>query len=302
MSDLRRGYVLGLAAWVLWGFFPLYWPLLEPAGAVEILAHRIVWSLLVMAVVVVVLRRGRRVRATVADRRTRLLLAVAAVLITVNWGTYIWGVNHHHVVETSLGYFINPLVSVLLGVLVLGERLRALQWAALAVAAVAVLGLTVEYGHPPWVALVLAFSFGSYGLAKKKANAGAVESLVVETTVAAPFALGYIGYLTATGASTFASNGAGHVALVVGTGVITVVPLLCFGGAATRIPLSSLGLMQYITPTVQFLLGLLVFHEPMPPMRWVGFGLIWLALALFTAETLRNRRTQSRLLAETASV
>jgi chloramphenicol-sensitive protein RarD len=274
----------------MWGFFPLYWPLLEPAGAVEILAHRIVWSLIIMAGIALALRRGARLRATLADRRTRTLLTLAAVLITINWGTYIWGVNNHHVVETSLGYFINPLVSVLLGVLVLGERLRALQWVALGIATAAVLALTVEYGRPPWVALILAFSFGSYGLAKKKANAGAVESLVVETLVVSPVALGYVIFLMATGASTFGNQGAGHVALIIGTGLITVLPLLCFGGAATRIPLSTLGLMQYLTPTVQFILGLVVFGEPMPLMRWFGFGLIWLALVLFTFETLRNRQ------------
>src|SRR3954467_11355852 len=279
----------------MWGFFPLYWPLLEPAGAVEILAHRIVWSLVVMAGVVVVPRRGRSLRTTLADRRTRSLLAVAAVLITVNWGTYIWGVNHHHVVETSLGYFINPLVSVLLGVVVLGERLRTLQWVALGIATVAVLALTVEYGHPPWVALILAFSFGSYGLAKKKANAGAVESLAIETMVVFPVAISYVLFLVGTGDSTFGNHGPLHAALVVGTGLVTVLPLLCFGGAATRIPLSTLGLMQYLTPTVQFILGLVVFHEPMPAMRWVGFGLIWVALALFTADPLRNRHRQLRL-------
>ena len=288
--------LLGLTAWTMWGFFPLYWPLLEPSGAVEILAHRIFWSMIVMLGVVVALRKRDSLRATVAQRRTRWLLVVAAALITVNWGTYIWGVNNHHVVETSLGYFINPLVSVLIGVVVLGERLRRLQWAALALAAVAVLGLTVEYGRPPWVALILAFSFGSCGLAKKKANTGAVESLVVETLVVSPVALGYIVFLTATGASTFGSNGGWHVALLVGTGVVTVLPLLAFGGAATRIPLSTLGLMQYVTPTVQFLLGILFFHEPMPAMRWVGFALIWLALVLFTAESLRHRHRQRRLL------
>jgi chloramphenicol-sensitive protein RarD len=291
--------VLGLAAWTMWGFFPVYWPLLEPAGAIEILAHRIFWSLIVMLGVALALRRRDRLRATLARPRTRWLLAVAAALITVNWGTYIWGVNNHHVVETSLGYFINPLVSVLIGVVVLGERLRRLQWAALTLAGIAVLALTVEYGRPPWVSLILAFSFGSYGLAKKKANAGAVESLVVETLVMAPMALGYIVFLTTTGASTFAGNGPWHVVLIVGTGVITVLPLLCFGGAATRIPLSTLGLMQYITPTVQFLLGILFFHEPMPAMRWVGFSLIWLALVLYTAETLRHRqRRRARATAE----
>jgi chloramphenicol-sensitive protein RarD len=286
--------LLGLGAWTLWGFFPLYWPLLQPAGAVEILAHRIVWSVVVLVAVVVLTRRGPSLRALVADRRTLALLAVASVLITINWGTYIWGVNNHHVVESSLGYFVNPLVSVLLGVLVLGERLRRLQWAALALAAVAVLAHTVEYGRPPWVSLVLAFSFGTYGLAKKKADAGAVESLVVETLVVSPVALGYLVVLTATGASSFGAGGPGHVLLVMGTGLVTVIPLLCFGGAATRIPLSTLGLMQYLTPTTQFILGLTVFHEPMPAMRWVGFGLIWLALVLFTIETLRHRRHQQR--------
>ena len=290
--------ILGLLAWAMWGFFPLYWPLLEPAGAVEILAHRIFWSLVVMLGVVVVMRKRAALLATFANRRTRWLLALAAVLITVNWGTYIYGVNSHHVVETSLGYFINPLVSVLLGVVVLGERLRRLQWAALALAGIAVLALTVEYGRPPWISLVLAFSFGSYGLAKKKANAGAVESLVLETALVAPVALGYIVFLMSTGASTFGTEGSRHVVLLVGTGVVTVIPLLCFGGAATRIPLSTLGLMQYLTPTVQFLLGILFFHEPMPAMRWVGFSLIWLALVLFTASTLGHRHQQRRVRAE----
>jgi chloramphenicol-sensitive protein RarD len=292
MTETRRGVLLGLAAWGLWGFFPLYWPLLEPAGAVEILAHRIVWSMVLVLGLILLTGRRASLRATVAQRRTRWLLAVASVLISVNWGTYIWGVNNHHVVEASLGYFINPLVSVLMGVLVLGERLRRPQWAALCIAAAGVVVLTVEYGHPPWVALVLAFSFGCYGLAKKKANAGAVESLFVETLVLTPVALGYLVFLTATGASTFVRDGGGHAVLLVGTAVITVVPLLCFGGAATRIPLSTLGLMQYLAPTVQFVLGLVVFSEPMTAVRWVGFGLIWLALAVFTAETLRHRHAQ----------
>ena len=298
----RTGFAAGVAAYLLWGLFPLYWPLLEPAGAVEILAHRILWSLVVVVVAVLALRRGSALRRTLADRRTRRLLALASVLITINWGTYIWGVNHHHVVETSLGYFINPLVSVLMGVLLLGERLRRLQWVALGIATFAVLALTIEYGRPPWIALILAFSFGSYGLAKKKADAGAIESLVIETMVISPLALVYVVFLTATGAGTFGSEGVGHVALMVGTGLITVLPLLCFGGAATRIPLSTLGLMQYLTPSVQFVLGLVVFHEPMPAMRWVGFGLIWVALAVFTVSSLQNRHRVRRDAATAASV
>jgi chloramphenicol-sensitive protein RarD len=284
----------------MWGLFPLYWPLLEPAGAVEILAHRIVWSLVVMVAVVFAVRRTGRLRAVLASPRTRSILALGAVLITVNWGTYIWAVNNAHVVEASLGYFINPLVTVLMGVVILGERLRALQWVALGIATAAVLGLTVEYGQPPWVALVLAFSFGSYGLAKKKANTGAVESLTVETMVVGPVALGYLLWLGAQGASTFSQDGVGHAALLASTGLVTALPLVCFGGAATRVTLTTLGLLQYLTPSLQFALGVLLYHEPMPTMRWVGFGLVWLALVVFTAESISHRRRQLRLAAKAA--
>jgi chloramphenicol-sensitive protein RarD len=296
MADTRRGFLLGVAAYAIWGLFPLYWPLLEPAGAVEILAHRVFWSLAVVVGLVFLTRRTGRLRAVLRSPRTRSVLTVAAVVIAVNWGTYIWAVNNDHVVEASLGYFINPLVTVLIGVVVLRERLRRAQWAALALAAVAVLALTVEYGHPPWVALLLAFSFGTYGLAKKTANVGAVESLTFETMVLTPVAVGYIAWLAASGGSSFGHHGAGHALLLAATGVVTVIPLICFGGAATRVSLTTIGLLQYITPTVQFILGVTVFSEPMPTMRWVGFALIWLALALFTGESLRHRRRQLRQL------
>jgi chloramphenicol-sensitive protein RarD len=294
--------VLGAAAYLMWGLFPLYFPLLEPAGATEILAHRVFWSLVTMLVLILAVRRWGQLRRLLDDRRTVAILSGAAVVIAVNWGTYIWGVNNGHVVETSLGYFINPLVTVLLGVAVLGERLRPLQWAALGLAGVAVVGLTVEYGRPPWVAIVLAFSFGSYGLAKKKADTGAVESLTFETMVLAPFALGYLVLLGATGAATFTTEGAWHVVLLVATGVITAVPLICFGGAATRVSMTTLGLLQYVTPTLQFALGILVFHEPMPTLRWVGFGLVWVALVIFTAESLTHRRRQLRLAVEASAL
>ena len=286
----------------MWGLFPLYWPLLEPAGAVEILAHRVAWSLVTMLVLVFVVRRAGQLRRLLSTPRTRRILTLAAVVIAVNWGTYIWGVNNEHVVETSLGYFINPLVTVLMGVVILGERLRTLQWAALGIAAVAVVGLTVEYGRPPWVALVLAFSFGSYGLAKKKAGAGAVESLTFETMVLAPVALAYIGFLVVTGASEVGPNGAGHVLLMAGTGVITAIPLICFGAAATRVSMTTLGLLQYLAPTLQFALGVLLYDEPMPPMRWVGFGLVWVALVIFTLEAVNHRRRQLRLTAEASAL
>ena len=297
MTDQRRGLLLGVAAYGLWGGFPLYWPHLEPAGAIEILAHRVLWSVLTMGLLVVLLGRVSHLRALVADRRTLLILAVAALTITVNWATYIYGVNNDKVIETSLGYFVNPLVTVLMGVLVLGERLRRLQWVAMGVAATAVVVLTLDYGRLPWVALVLAFSFGTYGLAKKSANAGAVESLALETTLIAPFAAAYVAWLVATGHSNFASHGAGHALLLTSAGIVTAIPLICFGAAATRVPMVTLGLLQYLAPVLQFALGVLWFHEDMPTGRWVGFMLVWMALVVFTYEANAHRRRQLRLTA-----
>lgn len=297
MSDERRGLALGVAAYAMWGAFPLYWPLLEPAGAVEILAHRMVWSTLTMGLLVLLLRRRAQLRAIAADRRVRLLLVLAAVTITSNWTTYIYGVNSGRVVETSLGYFINPLVTVLMGVLVLKERLRPLQWAALGVGTAAVLVLTVDYGRPPWIALVLAFSFGTYGLAKKSAGVGAVESLAFETAVVAPFALVYLVVLQARGDGHLGTEGLGHALLLASTGLVTAIPLICFGAAATRVSMVSLGLLQYLAPTIQFVLGLVVFSESMTTGRWLGFALVWGALAVFTAEALRHRRRQLALTA-----
>ena len=301
MPDTRRGLILGALAYTLWGAFPLYWTLLRPAGAVELLAHRIVWSLVTMLLIVVLWRRTSHLRALLRDRRKVLIISGAAVVISVNWGAYIWGVNNGRVVETSLGYFINPLVTVLMGVLILGERLRRLQWAAMVIAFVAVAVLTTDYGRPPWVALVLAFSFGTYGLAKKQAGVGAVESITLETVVMAPVAAAYLGWLASTGQSSFGSYGVGHALLLTTTGVITAIPLMLFGAAAIRVSMVSLGLLQYLAPTIQFALGLLVFHEPMPASRWVGFGLVWLALALFTVEAINHRRRQLRLVAHASA-
>jgi chloramphenicol-sensitive protein RarD len=290
--------LLGIAAYSLWGAFPLYWPLLEPAGAVEILAHRILWSCLTMGLLVLLLRRAAFVRGIMADPRTRRLLILAACLITVNWAVYIWGVNNGHVVETSLGYFVNPLVTVLMGVFVLGERLRRVQWVAMAVATLAVLVLTVDYGRPPWIALVLALTFGSYGLCKKQANAPAIESLTFETLVVGPVALAYLVWLTWHGGSNFTDHGPGHVLLLMSAGIVTAVPLVCFGGAAIRVPMVTLGLLQYLTPTLQFLLGVAYFHEDMPAGRWIGFALVWVALGTFTLDLLRQRRPAARVSAE----
>lgn len=302
MTQSRIGFLLGVAAYTLWGAFPLYWPLLEPAGAIEILAHRVLWSLLTVALLVAVLKRGAALRGILGNARVRRLLCVGAVVIAVNWVTYIWGVNNGHVVEAALGYFINPLVTVLMGVLILRERLRPLQWVATGVAAGAVVVLAVNYGRPPWVALVLAFSFGTYGLAKKQANTGAVESLAFETIVLAPFAAAYVGYLVATGNSAFGSEGLPHALLITTTGIITVVPLICFGAAAIRLPMVTLGLLQYLAPIFQFALGVLLFHEDMPLGRWIGFILVWLALSIFTVEAVNHRRRQLRLAVEASAL
>lgn len=302
VSDQRRGLLLGIAAYGMWGGFPLYWPLLEPAGAVEILAHRIVWSMLTIGLILVVFRRTPQLRAILAHRRTFLLLAAAAAVITVNWATYIYGVNSGRVVETSLGYFINPLVTVLMGVFILGERLRPLQWVAMGVATLAVVVLTVDYGRLPYIALVLAFSFGTYGLLKKTANVGAVESLAVETTVIAPFAAIYLGWLIASGSSSFGTEGSGHALLLASTGIITAIPLICFGAAATRVPMTTLGLLQYLAPVLQFALGVFVLDEDMPASRWIGFVMVWVALVLFTVEANTHRRRQLRLTALASAV
>ena len=303
MTDQRRGLLLGIAAYGLWGGFPLYWPLLEPAGAIEILAHRVLWSLITMGLLVLLLRRTTQFRALFRSRRTFLLLALAAFTITFNWATYIYGVNNNRVVETSLGYFINPLVTVLMGVLILGERLRQLQWVAMGVATLAVVVLTLDYGRLPWVALVLAFSFGTYGLAKKSANVEAVESLTLETTLIAPFAAAYVGWLMVTGHSNFASHGAGHALMLSSAGIVTAIPLICFGAAAIRVSMVTLGLLQYLAPILQFGLGVLYFHEDMPAGRWVGFVLVWVALVTFTFEAItHHRRRQLELCVEASAV
>ncbi len=290
MSEDRRGLLFGLAAFGLWGLFPLFWPLLEPTSAGEILAQRVLWSLVLLLALVAALRRGSAFRALWVQPSVRYRMIGAGVVIGFNWFTYIWGVNSGHVVETSLGYYINPLVTVLLAVIVLGERLRRWQWLALGIGCAAVIVLSLELGRPPWISLVLAFSFGTYGLLKKQAAPGPVEGLTFEALVLAPLAAAYLVSLTYAGQASSWSNGPWHVVLLAATGLVTVLPLLCFAGAANRIPLSTLGLLQYLAPTLQFLIGVLIFREPMSPVRWIGFGLVWLALMMLTADSLAAAR------------
>jgi chloramphenicol-sensitive protein RarD len=298
VDESRSGLALGAGAYLCWGLFPLYWPLLEPAGALESLSHRVVWSLGFVAILLTVTRRWDAFRVLWRDPVRLLFLALASVVIAINWGAFIWGVTNGHVIETSLGYFINPLVTVLLGVLVLGEHLRPVQWVAVGVGAVAVVVLTVDYGRLPYVALAVAASFAIYGFLKKRARLGAIESLAVETALLTPVAVGYLVFLQVTGSLVFAHEGTTNALLLAGTGVVTAVPLLLFGAAATRLSLTSLGLLQYLGPILQFVFGLLVFDESMSRARWAGFVLVWLALVLFTADALRARRRVLRQSAE----
>ena len=277
-----------VGAYLLWGLFPLYWPLLEPAAPVEILAHRIAWSLIFLVAVLAFTAGFGWVRGL--GRRRALLLALAAVLVSANWGTFIYAVNSGHVVETSLGYFINPLVTVALAVLVLHERLRRAQIVAVAIAAVAVGVLAVDYGRLPWIALTLAFSFGLYGLVKKRVGVDGTRSLTVETAFIFLPAVGYLLWLGGDGSGTFTSEGAGHIALLAGAGITTAVPLMLFGAAAIRVPLATVGLLQYIAPVMQFAIGVLIYDEDMPVSRLAGFVLVWVALAIFTIDAVRALR------------
>src|SRR3954453_19324378 len=289
-TERRDGVLYGAAAYLLWGVFPLFFPLLKPAAPGEILAQRIVWSLVAVVVVLAVSRSFGSLRAVLRERRKVLLLGVAAVLIAVNWGTFIYAVNSDHVIESSLGYFITPLVSAAFGVLVFREHLRSRQAVAFAIGAVAVAVLTANYGRPPWLALILAASFGSYGPVKKLANVGRAESLAIETLILIAPALACMGTLQATGHATLTSHGLDHVLLLMASGPVTAVPLLFFAGAITRVPMIWMAMLQYLAPVLQFLVGLLIVGETMPPSRWIGFGLVWLAIAVLTGDLLHATR------------
>lgn len=300
MTTDRRGFTYGVWAYLLWGLFPLYWPYLKPAGAAEVLAHRVVWSA-VFAFLLVWLgtRRGGSaltgLRVLRTDRRRLRLLALGAVLIGGNWLVYIWAVNHDHVVETSLGYYINPLVTVGVAVAVLGERLSTPQWVAMGIAGCGVIVLTVGYGRPPWIALFLAFTFAAYSLIKKTVGVGALAGLTVETAFLVLPALAFLALLTAGGSADFGHHGLGHSLLLMTAGVATLIPLLLFAGAASRVPLSTLGLLQYLAPTLQFAIGVTIRDEPLPPERLAGFALVWVALVVLTVDGIRRQRRTMRL-------
>jgi chloramphenicol-sensitive protein RarD len=294
-TDQRSGYnsglIAGVGAYVMWGLVPLYWPLLKPASAMEILSHRVVWSLVFLLIIVYFKKLFSDIKVALFDRRKMILLFFASIFITINWGVFIWAVNNGHVIETSLGYFINPLVSVALGVIVLKEKLRTLQKVAVGLTFVAVTFLTLTLGHPPYIALSLAFSFGFYGLVKKMANVKAIPSLTLESLMITPFFAVFLYYLSSQNELTFVELGPIHSLWLVTAGIVSVIPLMLFSTAVLRIPLVVLGLLQALGPIIQFLLGYFVFDEPMITARWVGFLIVWLAVSVFSYDAVRTYRS-----------
>ena len=281
---MNKGIWNGLAAYVMWGFFPIYWKLLHEVPALEVIGHRIGWSFLLLIFVILLTKQWKGFRSVALVPKVIGIYALAGILLSINWLIYVWGVNSGFIVETSLGYFINPLISVLLGVLFLRERLRAMQWVAVGLAAAGVIYLTVTYGRPPWIALSLAFSFGIYGLVKKLAPLGSLYGLTLETALVFPIALIYLMFVQFTGTSAFLHQGALTDILLIGTGAVTSIPLLMFASAAREIPLTMIGILQYIAPTLQFLIGVFLYHEPFDQSRLLGFSLVWLALIIFWVE------------------
>jgi chloramphenicol-sensitive protein RarD len=291
---MNKGILAGVGAYILWGLFPIYWRLLESVPAIEILVHRMVWSMLFVAAILTIQKDWDWLKGAVHNRRMMLTYTLAAILLSINWFTYIWAVNAGFVVEASLGYFINPLVNFLLGVIFLGEKLRSGQVAAVILAVLGVVYLTVSYGSLPWISLVLAFTFGMYGLIKKTAPLESMHGFSLETLVLFLPALGYLIFREASGIGAFVHQGAAVTLLLILAGPVTSIPLLLFGYSARRIPLSMLGFIQYITPTIQFMLGVFIFTEPFPPTRLVGFSIIWLALLIYSLESVSyNRKSKS---------
>lgn len=280
---MNRGVLYGIGAYALWGFFPIYWKLLQRVPALELIAHRIAWSFLLLIAVIMLTGQLSEFRSSFNARTVGIYL-MASLLIGVNWLMYVWAVNAGHIVETSLGYFINPLISVLLGLIVLRERLRAVQWLPVGLAFVGVTFLTIKFGQLPWIALVLAFSFGFYGLVKKLAPLSSLYGLTLETGILFIPAVAYLGFVEASGRGAFMHTGVLPDSLMVGAGLVTTVPLLMFASAAKQIPLTMIGVLQYIAPTIQFLIGVFLYHEPFDQSRLIGFSIVWLALIIFWAE------------------
>jgi chloramphenicol-sensitive protein RarD len=273
----------------LWGAFPLYWPLLEPADPLEIVSHRAVWTLVFCFFVLAATRALKSTLATLKQPKITARLFLTSVLISINWLVYIWATNNGHVVEGSLGYYINPLIIIGFGVILLKEKMRPLQWVAVTIASIGVLVLTIDYGRLPWIALALAISWGSYGLIKKQLGLGALEGLAIETLISAFFYLGYLIYIGNQGTGQFGHSW-GLTILLMSAGAVTAIPLLLFNGSTNRLPFTTIGLLQYITPTLQFSVGVWVRHEDMPTARWIGFLIIWVALTTLALDLIKSSR------------
>jgi chloramphenicol-sensitive protein RarD len=286
---MRRGILFGISAYALWGFFPLYWKLLKEVPALQLLGHRIGWSFLVIIAVIFITRQWGDFRSHL-NRQTLRIYLIAAVLIAVNWLTYVWSVNSGYIIEASLGYFINPLLSVLLGVIILRERLRLVQWIPIGLAAVGVTYLTLAYGGRLWIPFTLAFSFGFYGFVKKVAPLNSLFGLALETGILFLPALAYLTFAEFNGSGAFLHSSLTSDLLMIGAGIVTTIPLLMFATAARQIPLSMIGILQYITPTLQFLIGIFVYKEPFDQTRLIGFGIVWIALIIFWVESYLSHR------------
>jgi chloramphenicol-sensitive protein RarD len=296
-SEYSLGLLFGVSAYVFWGLFPLYWPLLKPASPLEIVSHRAVWTLVFCIIVLALLRQLKSTLAIMKHSKKMAGLFATTVLISINWLTYIWATNNGHVVEAALGYYINPLIIIAFGVLLLREKMRRMQWVAVGIAAIGVTILTIDYGRLPWVAISLALSWGTYGLLKKKLDLGALEGLTIETLISLlPYGF-YLFYLGNQGRGQFGS-GVGLTILLIAAGAMTAIPLLLFNGSTTRLPYSTIGLLQYITPTIQFSIGVWINHEEMPPARWIGFIVIWLALATLGTDLFRSSRAIDNRIAQ----
>ncbi len=290
MNHHKAGLLFGVSAYALWGAFPLYWPLLKPATALEIVSHRAVWTMVFCIIILAITKSLKATRETMKRPKVAARLFLTSILISINWLVYIWATNNGHVVEASLGYYINPLVMIGFGVFFLKEKMRPLQWLAVGIATLGALVLTFDYGRLPWIALILAISWGSYGFIKKQLGLGALEGLTIETLFASLPYLLYLLYLGNKGTGQF-GHGVGITILLLSAGAVTAIPLLLFNGSTTRLPLTVLGLLQYITPTIQFSIGVWVRHEDMPATRWIGFVIIWIALIALATDLIKSSRS-----------
>jgi chloramphenicol-sensitive protein RarD len=284
------GLLFGVSAYTLWGLFPIYWPLLKPANPLEIVSHRAVWTLVFCFIILALTKTLKSTLSLLKRPKIVAGLFLSSILISINWIIYIYAANTGHVIEASLGYFINPLVVIATGVIVLKEKMRPLQWSAVGIATIGVAVLTIDYGRLPWIALGLALSWGSYGLVKKQLGLGALEGLSIETLLSSGFYLGYLIWLGNRGEGQF-SHSLTLTLLLIGGGAVTAIPLLLFNGSTNRLPLTLVGLLQYITPTIQFCIGVWYYHEDMPAARWAGFLIIWVALMSLALDLIRSSRT-----------